>query len=400
MRRWLAHSLLLSGFAIAALLPGWNVLGFEGNPGQKQQLQGIRDEIRKYESALSKRQTDEKQTIELLSKLDHEIDVTASYLRSLTRDVERLESQLATRDKRIHDLSRERDQLTALIKKRMVQFYKHRRAHDIDLLLSVSSMQQFRVWLRYQKMIADNDRRNLLALQQRQRDLEKQQNYLRLERAEKSQKLTERQIEETQLRGSRNKRSSFLADVRKDKKLLQQRLRDSRESEKQILALIAKAEEARLTQSARKTQPAAAKKSQSKSVSKFAALKGRLTWPARGEVVSRYGRQRHPELNTITENLGIEIRAALGSPVITVGDGTVQTITWQRGSGNIVIISHEDGYYTVYTHLQEIRVDQSQSVHQGQIIGTVGDSGSINGPVLHFQIWKNTRNLDPEEWLA
>ncbi|OPZ81768.1 MAG: Murein hydrolase activator EnvC precursor [bacterium ADurb.Bin431] len=86
--------------------------------------------------------------------------------------------------------------------------------------------------------------------------------------------------------------------------------------------------------------------------------------------------------------------------MVSVGDGQVQTITWQRGSGNIVIVSHGEGFYTVYTHLEEIRVSQDDPVRQGQVIGTVGESGSINGPVLHFQIWKNTRNLDPEEWLG
>jgi len=117
-------------------------------------------------------------------------------------------------------------------------------------------------------------------------------------------------------------------------------------------------------------------------------------------VISHFGRQKHPSLNTITENLGIEIKAKLGAPVKVVDDGQVQTITWQRGRGNIVIISHDDGYYTVYTHLAEIEVNLQQEVKQGQVIGTVGDSGSINGPMLHFQIWKNTSNLNPEDWLT
>ena len=89
----------------------------------------------------------------------------------------------------------------------------------------------------------------------------------------------------------------------------------------------------------------------------------------------------------------------LGTPVISVDGGQVQTITWQRGRGNIIIISHDHGYYTVYTHLADIRVNPMEYVETGQVIGTVGDSGSLVGPVLHFQIWKNTQNLDPEKWL-
>jgi len=368
---------------------------------QKTELQHIREEIKRQESALNKRKRDETAAVDYLAKLDREIDVSHAYLLSLNGDVERLGAQVEKRDQHIQLLAADKDTLASHVKKRLVSFHKHGRAQEIDLLLSIRSLQQAQVWLRYQKMIADADRRNLLVLAARQRELEKEQIYLRQEKADKARILTERTTEEQALRNSREKRTAYLTTVRKDKKLLEERLRDSRASEKQILALITQAEKARLSATARKPQKAGAVLPAPVVYSgRFAGMKGRLTWPVRGAVVSRFGRQRHPELNTITENLGIDIKAREGGVVVAVGDGQVQTITWQRGSGNIVIISHGDGFYTVYTHLQEIRVNQDDPVRQGQVIGTVGESGSFNGPVLHFQIWKNTRNLDPEEWLG
>lgn len=366
---------------------------------QKSELGAIRAEIKRQESALRKQKKDEKATVDYLARLDREIDVTSSYLRSLNGDVQHLEEQVLTRDQRIQELTEEKKALTELIRRRIVSFYKYGRAREIDLLLNSRSLQQVQVWLRYQKVITRADQRNYRSLVARQKELEQQQGYLRQERADKARKVDERAAEEKELRRSREKRTQQLAALRKDKKTLEQRLRDSRDSEKQILSLITRAEQARLTESARKPKAAPAQ-SQVVRSARFAGLKGRLTWPARGVIVSRFGRQRHPELNTITENLGIEIKSRSGSPVVTVGDGQVQTITWQRGSGNIIIVSHGDGYYTVYTHLDEIRVSQDDPVRQGQVIGTVGESGSINGPVLHFQIWKNTHNLDPEEWLG
>lgn len=370
-----------------------------GATQQKTELQNLRQEIKRQETALSRRKKDEKAAIDYLAKLDREIDVSHTYLSALNGDLERLGAQVDMRDQRIRDLTAEKEALAEQIKKRLVSFYKHGRAQEIDLMLSIRSVQQAQLWLRYQKMIAEADRRNLEALAARQQELEKQKNYLRQEKADKSRALREREAEERELRSSREKRTAYLASVRKDKKVLEQRLRDSRASEKQILALIAKAEQARLTASARKPASTPAR-AQAVLRGKFAGMKGRLAWPVRGTIVSRFGRQRHPELNTITENLGIDIKTRQGGTVVSVGDGQVQTITWQRGSGNIVIVSHGEGFYTVYTHLEEIRVSQDDPVRQGQVIGTVGESGSINGPVLHFQIWKNTRNLDPEEWLG
>lgn len=368
---------------------------------RKSELQNIRDEIKRQESALKQRKRDEKAATDYLARLDREIDVSHAYLSELNQDVDRLAQQVELRGQRVRSMAAQKDTLASRVRKRLVSFYIHGRAQEIDLLLSIRSLQQAQVWLRYQKMIAEADRRNLQSLALRQQQLEKEESYLRQERLDKARALTERTAEEQALRSSREKRSAYLLSVRKDKKVLEQRLRDSRASEKQILALITRAEQARLSAVTRKPQqPAAVVAPPVIYSGRFAGMKGRLTWPVRGAVVSRFGRQRHPELNTITENLGIDIKAREGGTVVAVGDGQVQTITWQRGSGNIVIISHGDGFYTVYTHLEEIRVSQDDPVRQGQAIGTVGESGSFNGPVLHFQIWKNTHNLNPEEWLG
>ena len=100
------------------------------------------------------------------------------------------------------------------------------------------------------------------------------------------------------------------------------------------------------------------------------------------------------------ENIGIDIRAEFGEDVRAVADGVVTAITWQRGRGNIVIINHLGGYFTVYTHLSQILVQIDQKIKLGQVIGNVGDTGSLHGPMLHFEIWKSNRVLNPEEWLG
>ena len=75
-------------------------------------------------------------------------------------------------------------------------------------------------------------------------------------------------------------------------------------------------------------------------------------------------------------------------------------ITWQRGRGNIVIVNHFGGYYSVYTHLSKIFIDIDEPVITGQVIGEVGDSGSLKGPILHFEIWQNNKVVNPEIWLS
>ena len=87
-----------------------------------------------------------------------------------------------------------------------------------------------------------------------------------------------------------------------------------------------------------------------------------------------------------------------GSSVLSVADGEVSILTFIPGFGNIVILSHGDGYRTVYAHLSEIGVSESQKVKAGEVIARSGDS--VDGSILHFEIWKDRELQNPELWLA
>jgi len=392
------------GVAAWAMCMAWSaVSGQDELSSRKNELAALRQQGAAYEKELKKQSRDEAVELKYLANLNKEIDLTRMYVTALNRDLRRLEQQVGRRGQEIDGLDAERRRLREVVKKRVVQFYKHRRAKEIEWLLSIQSWDQLKAWMKYEKLIADNDRRNLQALQDRGQALQREQSFVRIEMQEKARSLQEKRREEDRLQSSLQKRQALLINLQKNKKLVQSRLAEIKASEKEIGKLIAQAEKARKAQAKKKSkQPGAGPAPAQTVVSghQFSDLKGRMSWPTTGTIVSHFGRERHPALNTVTENLGIEIKAQLGNPVITVDDGVVQTITWQRSRGNIIIISHDNGFYTVYTHLQDIRVAESQPVKRGQTIGTVGDTGSLIGPVLHFQIWKNTTNLNPEEWLG
>ncbi|HKK68813.1 MAG TPA: peptidoglycan DD-metalloendopeptidase family protein, partial [Bacteroidales bacterium] len=131
----------------------------------------------------------------------------------------------------------------------------------------------------------------------------------------------------------------------------------------------------------------------------FGKKQGKLFWPVEGEIVSRFGRHRHPKLKTITENSGIDIKARKGVPVIAVADGYITTITYIRGYGRTIIIDHGDNYYSVYTHVDNVNVRQDQYVAKHAKIAEIGDSDSFDGTLLHFEIWNKNKKLNPEDWL-
>lgn len=131
----------------------------------------------------------------------------------------------------------------------------------------------------------------------------------------------------------------------------------------------------------------------------FGTLKGRLPWPTDGRIVSAYGQQVHPRFGTRTFKSGIDIEAGEGTEVTAVYPGHVVYTGWFKGYGNLIILDHGSGYYTLYAHAAEIRVREGDDVRQGQIIGTVGDTGSLAGPRLYFEVRYQGRPQDPAEWL-
>ena len=118
----------------------------------------------------------------------------------------------------------------------------------------------------------------------------------------------------------------------------------------------------------------------------FAGLRGRLAWPADGRVVGEYGAQVHPRFGTKTFRNGIDIDVAEGTSIAAVSPGQVLYTGWFRGYGNLIIVDHGGEYYTLYAHAANIRVAEGDEVKQGQVIGTVGDTGSLQGPRLYFEV--------------
>lgn len=131
----------------------------------------------------------------------------------------------------------------------------------------------------------------------------------------------------------------------------------------------------------------------------FGALRGRLSWPADGRVVAEYGPQVNPRFGTKTFRNGIDIEAHEGSNIEAVFPGHVVYTGWFRGYGNLIIVDHGGEYYTVYAHAADIRVTEGDEVKQGQIIGTVGDTGSLQGPRLYFEVRHEGKPQDPTQWL-
>lgn len=116
-------------------------------------------------------------------------------------------------------------------------------------------------------------------------------------------------------------------------------------------------------------------------------------------MTGHFGRVVDAEFFTETYRTGVVFGAEQGAPVRAVAAGRVRYAGWFRGFGRLVIIAHGDSYFTVSGHLSEMFVAVGDRVSAGDTIGAVGDTGSLTGPQLYFEIRLGGDPLDPGEWL-
>ncbi|MBL8487378.1 MAG: peptidoglycan DD-metalloendopeptidase family protein [Rhodocyclaceae bacterium] len=130
---------------------------------------------------------------------------------------------------------------------------------------------------------------------------------------------------------------------------------------------------------------------------RFAALKGRLVPPARGEVAGRYGTPR-PEGGTTWK--GLFIRAPEGGEVKAVAEGRVVFADWMRGFGHLIVVDHDDGFLSVYGNNRNLVRSNGDAVRAGEVLAAVGNSGGGPETGLYFELRYQGQPIDPARWVG
>ncbi len=131
----------------------------------------------------------------------------------------------------------------------------------------------------------------------------------------------------------------------------------------------------------------------------FSRNRGRLPWPAAGGVAVRFGDRVQHAPGVSTAQQGLDIRAQAGTRVQAVAAGSVAYVGWLRGYGQLVIVDHGEQYHTLVAHLGSASVVVGDPVAAGAALGTVGDSGSLRGALLYFELRRQGVPIDPMPWL-
>ncbi|MEZ4272571.1 MAG: peptidoglycan DD-metalloendopeptidase family protein [Myxococcota bacterium] len=133
--------------------------------------------------------------------------------------------------------------------------------------------------------------------------------------------------------------------------------------------------------------------------SRFQSNRGMLPWPVEGPITARFGQQLEQVYGTVTSHNGLDFQVKNGAAVHVVSDGRVAFADWLKGYGQVVIVDHGDHYHSLMAHLRTIDVKVGDTVKRGATVGYAGDTGSLRGNVLYFEIRHRGMPVDPALWL-
>ena len=369
---------------------------------QKRELERVRRQAAEKRKRARELQVRESRILRELRSTERSLRTTHRNVGQLTARIRELRRQL---DIVRAELTRSRaalgDQRT-LLSRRLRNVYKFGRARELEFLISARSFAQLFVRWDFLARIARQDRRLLLGITEEKRKIESNQRQLDLTALEVDRTLTAKQREEQRLARLRQSKRTTVSQIQDQRKEYEAAAAELEQTARRIERLLADLERRRREEEARRRAEAEGRKEPPPPApyeGEFAKARGALAWPVRGEIVGHFGNERHPRFGTVTMNNGIDIRAPMGADVRAVAKGRVDFTSEDYGSyGQMLILNHGSGYYTLYAHCSAILAARGQEVAAGQTIAKVGASGSHQGTILHVEVRKGRAALDPLAW--
>ncbi len=389
---------LLALLALSSLpgLPGTGYSQDSLETAKRQELEMLTRQAREKRAQAGALKGQETRAMGALRRTERELTGTRRRLRNLRTRSQRLDQQLeltrANLQRSVASLQSQRSRLA----RRLRRIYMVGPAREMEFLISTRSFAGLMMRWDFLQMVAEQDRLLLENVRTEKEHVEASERKLEgnLQDLSRTAKRTTR--ESDKLANLRQSRASTVREIQSKRSEYEAAAAELERSARALSGLLARLE---------RTRRAAAEKARGEGRAQpysgdFIRGQGQLEWPVRGSVVGRMGLETHPRFGTQVRNDGIDIAVPVGTAVQAVAKGRVDFANDDyEGVGGMVVLNHGDGYYTIYSHLSEVNVGTGSEVQPGAVIGRSGETGSLKGPMLHFEVRKGSSPMNPESWL-
>lgn len=386
---------VISGLVISCLLvfSAGKILQAQDPSSQieeiKKQSEDISRQIENRKAKIQKFTHTESDIISKLNQADRLLNQTRRRVYALERNISRIEKKIAATSRSSEILMQQIKVNKEYVARRMVALYKLKWLGTFHVLASAESLHELLQRKSAIERILTYDQQVMAEFMANRMHLKKMQSELEDQRDLKHQRAAEYQKQIEKMARERRKRSILLASVRKEKSAQ--------------LAAIESLKRAAANLNAKmknlSAEPLTIAPQEFTAHEPFRAYKGLLKMPVKGRIISLFGKFKNTQYKVLNFRSGIEIQTERGEPIKAVYAGKILYADWFKGYGNMIIIDHGQNYYTVYAHIEEIFKAAGDVVQTGEVMATVGDTGSITGSKLYFEVRHHGKPLDPMQWL-
>ena len=400
---------LIIYLALALMFPGSSLAGV------KEDLQGVKKEIQEKNLLLSKTRKAETKVSGELQQIQRSLKEKQSSLVQLGRDLAGVEKGVGQTLDEIERTRLETERKRAQINQRVAALYKGGEGGNLRVYFSSESLPQMSENLRYMKGVLENDKKLFAQYNEDLSHLKGLKSRLEQDAARKEGIRRTMEAKKHEIEQEQSKKASYLVKVRQDKQGYVASLKELQANAKRLQNMFERLEARnRKALEARNRKAYSAKGRGNDSHGKEAHLyqppatsvpdrglgaqKGRLSLPVKGTIVDRFGRHKHPEFDSFTFSNGISVAAPAGTPIHAVFDGEVIFADYFKGYGNMIIVDHGGGFFSLYAHASSVAKKVGSKVARNEVLASVGDLDSSKGPLLYFEIRYQGKPVDPAPW--
>jgi len=366
-----------------ALVVLWASIGGAADPAPPRGADAARAaEIAALRAELSRLEGQERGVLGEIARLDAELALADRELAQARAEHERVSATIQVRDRDLEDLERAQAERRRWLAFRLRETYKAGAAGALAPLLAAGEPERYWRALSYAAVLSARDARVLEAWHAAATRSAGEREALRRSRGELAELEATLGQARTRLESSRARRGAVLAEIRRDGARQRAALAELEQASRALQDLVGAA-----TGAAAGEGPVAR------------PLPGGLDWPADGRVSAGFGSRTHARFKTDVPHPGWDIEAEAGSDIRSVHHGQVAFADWMRGYGLTVIVDHGGGLLSVYAHAAALAVGRGERVAAGQVLGQVGETGSLRGPFLYFELRLDGKPVDPGAWL-
>ena len=385
----LAVAILGSLYATASIGAGRDSLS-DKIEKERKTLDQLKDQIEEKRKQADEAGKKRDSVLQGLQSLDERLVEYRQAHQDIIRKLQKKDQEIATLTQQMSILQDRIDERRdAILARLRIQYMEGRLGHWKTLLAS-DSYGDFQRRLQYLSAVSERDyalmgtfRADVDQMQQ----AEQQREIARVGMLAYKQS-TEKHL--TDIKSLKKQKRIYLTNITHEKESYERALQELERSASRVDSLLRELENRRRAAMAR--PPVAG--------SLPRGLKGLLPWPAEGDIVTFFGRQKHPTFNTYVQRKGIEIRTPEGSAIHAVMPGTVVYADWLKGYGLVIIIDHANGFFSLYAHASKILTVVGAQVTAGQAIGETGDTGMTGENTLYFELREGADPVDPLQWLS